>query len=298
MTNRMNRTMSFLAVSMISVPILVGCGKKSAAASSSSSAITAQTCPASGHAIEGFSSFSVPSHIPQAVRRFSDQGKFSEDQELSVTVALALNNPNDLKQQLQDLYDFRSPSYHQFLTSDEFRARYAPTSDQVASVASFLASRGLHDFVLNPNGYLLQTKGSVGALNVAFSTEIHQYQEADGTQHFAPAVEPMLPVSLPIQSVLGLDDVAHLKSHLRVSANGVSPFGTGPLGGLSPSDIKTAYNIPGSVNGSGQTLGLFELDGYTASDITTYETNFGIGAVTLQNVLVDGASGAAGSGQR
>src|SRR5262249_33656501 len=53
-----------------------------------------------------------------------------------------------------------------------------------------------------------------------------------------------------------------------------------------------AYSLSGTtLNGSGQTLGLFELDGYTASDVTNYENFFSLPHVTLQNVLVDGFSG-------
>jgi kumamolisin len=77
----------------------------------------------------------------------------------------------------------------------------------------------------------------------------------------------------------------------------VPHLGSGPSGGYAPADIKTAYNLnSASLTGSGQTLGLFELDGYTASDITAYETYFSLPKVTLQNVLVDTAKGTAGSG--
>ena len=74
--------------------------------------------------------------------------------------------------------------------------------------------------------------------------------------------------------------------------------GSGPNNGLSPSDIKDAYALGSlGVTGTGQTLGLFELDGYTATDITTaYATEFSLTAPTLQNVYVDSVSGSPGSG--
>jgi subtilase family serine protease len=82
-----------------------------------------------------------------------------------------------------------------------------------------------------------------------------------------------------------------------VEARADSPHtGSGPNGGYIPSEITTAYNIPSSLNGAGQTLAVFELDGYNASDITAYETKFGLPNVPLQNVLVDGATGTAGGG--
>jgi kumamolisin len=50
------------------------------------------------------------------------------------------------------------------------------------------------------------------------------------------------------------------------------------------------------VTGAGQTLALFELDGYTASDISAYESTYGLPNVPLENVLVDSATGGAGGG--
>ena len=273
------------AACLISIPLLVACDNTSAPPSESSSG--GSSC-----------SYSITNHvaIPHGVKSMADRGKLSEDQELPVTVALTLNNPNDLQQTLHDLYDPSSPSFHQFLTPDEFRARYAPTESQVADVRVFLEAHGLHDFSLDPNGYLLRTRGSVGALNSAFRTELHQYRDAGQVQYFAPATEPVLPSSLPVQAVVGLENTNRHHNHLRTAdvQAGESPStlnGSGPNYGLSPSDIKTAYNIPGTVNGSGQTLALVELDGYTASDITSYENQFGLTQVPLTNVLIDGATG-------
>jgi subtilase family serine protease len=46
-----------------------------------------------------------------------------------------------------------------------------------------------------------------------------------------------------------------------------------------------------ALEGTGQSVGLFELDGYTLSDVQTYFTNVGEPLnVTINNVLVDGAS--------
>jgi kumamolisin len=87
----------------------------------------------------------------------------------------------------------------------------------------------------------------------------------------------------------------------------IQPHGgtlTGPDGGLSPFGIQVAYDLADPTTGNsltgqtgkGQTLGLYELDGYTLTDITAYENQFAINHIPLQNVLIDGYSGAAGSG--
>ena len=56
-------------------------------------------------------------------------------------------------------------------------------------------------------------------------------------------------------------------------------------------DFRAAY-VPGvTLDGSGQTVGLLEFDGYYASDITVYEASNGLPNVTLNNVLLDGFDG-------
>ena len=45
------------------------------------------------------------------------------------------------------------------------------------------------------------------------------------------------------------------------------------------------------LDGTGQTLALFELASYDAADITAYETAFGLPAAPLVNVSVDGGCG-------
>ena len=47
--------------------------------------------------------------------------------------------------------------------------------------------------------------------------------------------------------------------------------------------------------GAGQTLALFELDGYAPADIAAYRVGLRAASVSLQNVLVDGATGAPGA---
>src|SRR5206468_2285682 len=72
--------------------------------------------------------------------------------------------------------------------------------------------------------------------------------------------------------------------------------GSGPDGSLLGSDFRGAY-VPGaSLNGAGQSVGLLQFDGYDSNDIVYYENLAGLPAVTLTNVLIDGASGTPSGG--
>ena len=133
-----------------------------------------------------------------------------------------------------------------------------------------------------------------------------QYQAPDGRIFRAPQSDPSVPapIATRLSGIIGLDTASvyhtHCKSRLAdlTSTRSVAPRGgTGPGGGLTPNDIKAAYNLSGaSQSGSGQVLALFELSGYRPSDVAAYEQHFGLPSVPLQNVLIDGYSGADGNG--
>jgi subtilase family serine protease len=241
----------------------------------------------------------LTAHIPAKVKDMADQGKVADDQEFPVTVALELNNEADLDQTLADLYQPGSAKYGKYLSTAEFQAKYGPTDAQVQQTEALLASQGLTGLSVSANKMLIKATGTTQVLNAAFHTELHQYK-ADGSDkaYFAPAYELQVPAGSSIKAVVGLQNITVLKPHaIEAKADSASPHtGSGPNGGYIPSEIMTAYSVPTSLNGAGQTLALFELDGYTASDITTYEQKYGLANVPLQNVLVDGATGSAGGG--
>lgn len=75
-------------------------------------------------------------------------------------------------------------------------------------------------------------------------------------------------------------------------------IGTGPVGGLAPTDIQNAYNTtPIPTPGRGTTLALVELDGYYAPDIGQYEALFSVlpppppTFPQIVNILLDGFQG-------
>jgi kumamolisin len=97
--------------------------------------------------------------------------------------------------------------------------------------------------------------------------------------------------------VLGLQNMVHAQKHLvKGTAAKSNATASASVSGVTPAIIRSAYNLPSSVTGSGQSLALMELDGYSASDITGYESQFSLPAVLLNNILVDGATGSAGGG--
>ncbi|MGI4790670.1 MAG: protease pro-enzyme activation domain-containing protein [Janthinobacterium lividum] len=253
----------------------------------------------------------LPGHIPAAVMEAQTVAPLDTTQPISLALSLPLRHQAELDDLLRGLSDPEDARYGQFLTPEEFTERFSPTAAEYARVIAYAKSMGLTVTATHANRTLLDVSAPAGQIGKAFGLHLLVYKSiADGRYFYAPDAEPQVPSALAslVSGVVGLNNSSRWQPHLRqkqipeMSAE-LDPYaqpletGSGPNGGLSPTDIKTAYNLSSvTQNGSGQTLGLLELDGYTASDITAYESSFGLPAVPLQNVLVDGYSGAAGSG--
>ncbi len=257
----------------------------------------------------------LPGHIPSAVSHAIAVDHLSAQRTVSLALTLPLRNQAELDDFLARVADPRDPLFGQYLTPAQFAERFSPTETDYAHVISYAKASGMTVTATHANRTVLDVSAPVSTVERAFHTNLLVYQsQSDGRLFYAPDAEPVVPAELAsvISGVVGLDSAARWHAHNRVlQAPAPDPTnpqawlqhyqlplaGTGPNGGLTPANIKAAYNLSGvTQTGAGQTLGLFELDGYKASDVTFYETTFGLPNVPLQNVLVDGYSGAAGSG--
>jgi kumamolisin len=218
---------------------------------------------------------------------------------LDLSIALPLRNADALNALIAAQNTVGSPLYHQYLTPAQFAASYSPDQATVNAVVAFLKSSGLQVGAISPNHLLIDASGSVAKVEAAFDTQISDFSY-HGRTVYAPTVEPSVPAALAgmIQNVGGLDNVGIY--HHSGDAIATTPLaGSGPGGGYTPSELRTAYDansLISSDNGAGQTVAIFELDSYKASDINAYLSNYGLGSAKYSNVVVDGASTTAGAG--
>ena len=230
---------------------------------------------------------------------------------LHMSIGLALRNQDQLSALLQSLYNPSSPNYHQYVTQDEFAQRFGPTAAQRQAVIEYLIREGFSVTQVYPD--LIDFSGSVSKAERAFGVTINDYLGPDGRVFYSNSTVPMLPAYLAavITSVSGLDN-ANRFSHppiLGQKAPSLKHAATNcPAAGQSggsqvayiPSQFAKAYNYDGlhssGLQGQGQTVGVFELDGYSLSDVQTYSQCFGGGSVPIQNVILDGFNGQPGAG--
>jgi kumamolisin len=199
---------------------------------------------------------------------------------ITLEVGLQIRDPKGLNSFIADVSDPASANYRHYLTPAQFAATYGPTPTDYSALDSWAAASGLITSGYS-NRLLLNVSGTVGDVERALHVNLNQYERPDGSIFYAPDREPSLDSSTTVLRISGLD-------------NYVVPTpraGSGPGGSFIGPDFRSAYASCTSLTGTGQSVGLVAFDGFTASDITTYEALAGVPNVPVETVLLDGFSG-------
>ena len=245
----------------------------------------------------------IEGHVPQAVATLVAKGNLPPETQLHLAIGLPVRDAAGLDAFVRSVSDPSSSNYRQYLTTGQFTERFGPTEQDYQAVIDFAQSNGLTVSTTHPNRMIVDIEASAAAIERAFHVTMRTFKHpTEDRDFYAPDTEPVVNQAVPILHIGGLDNYYsrkpnHIIKPVDVLTN-VSPrTGTGPSGTYRGNDFRAAY-VPGvSQTGTGQVVGLLEYDGYVQSDITSYESGAGISPVPLQNVLIDGYSGAAGSGQ-
>ncbi len=245
----------------------------------------------------------LQAHLPPVAAREQPLGLLPATNSLNLAISLPLRNREALANLLREIYDPASPNYHHYLTPAEFTELFGPTEKDYQSVIRFAKAHGLKVTATHANRMLVDVSGTVKNIQQTLHVSLHTYQHpTEARTFYAPDAPPSLDLTTPVLGVAGLDNYSmphprYVTKPATMMAN-ESPnadTGSGPGGTYMGADFRAAYAPDTTLTGSGQVVGLLQFDGYNASDITYYEGIAGLPNVPLQNVLIDGASGA-GSG--
>ena len=236
-------------------------------------------------------------------------GRMDAAAPLKAGLVLPLRNQNELAELLRRQYTPGDPLFHRFLSPQDFTAQFGPTPEDYAAVAAYARAQGLLVTGTSPGRTLLNVAGPTARMEAAFGVQISRYRLPNGRVVFANSAAPALPrsVAARLAGIAGLNNIAQMHPHLRhLQPNLLNPnapvpingggggIGSGPLGGLSPNDIKYAYDLSAitplygtttpatgtaALDGTGQNVGLFELDGYNPADIALYTSQFALPTV-------------------
>jgi uncharacterized repeat protein (TIGR03803 family) len=250
-------------------------------------------------------------HIPSMTSRLRPLARLSSTNHLDLIVSLPLRHREELTNLLQQIYDPASPNYRHYLTPEQFAERFGPTEQDYQAVIAFARAQGLTVTGTHPNRTLVDVSGTAAAVEQAFHLRLQVYQHPTESRTFyAPDAEPSLDLAVPTLAVNGLDNFVTprpMNLHSKMFGNSAGPAqdaapsavayatGSGPRGAFIGKDFRAAYAPGVAVTGAGQTVGLFELDGYFPGDITAYKKLAGLPNVIVTNVLLDGFSGLPGA---
>lgn len=222
--------------------------------------------------------------ISPRVKRSADLGEAASDRTLSaVTVHFSLTDAQqaDLTQLLANLQNPTSPQYHQWLTPQQYGARFGLSSADMAKVQSWLSSKGLQVVSIAPSQNSITVSGSVGQVESAFNTSIHTLSE-NGVQHISNVTDPQLPS--PIANlVIGITGLSDFKPRSRAV---VKPHFTSSTTGshfIAPGDFYTIYDLnpllqQQNLNGTGISIAAIGQTDISLTDVAAFRSAAGLSA--------------------
>src|SRR6266478_2656612 len=287
------RSLHFASVSALLLIVLVLGGVVSYIARSATQAASAGLLPFTGT-------------ISPLVARSALRGPADPNQPISLAFGLRPRNAVGLARYAQDIARTTSVNYHRYLTPAQVAGAFGPDKGIYNAVLQFLETSGFtitHEY---SHHLLITFSSTIGQVEQVFHVTINNYTAPDGHIFYANNTDPLLPSSLPgaIQSISGLNNATHLYHPMAaghalstpaIKLNALSCPGPGPgnpgVPGsyLTPNQTAAAYNLnelySAGYRGEGQTLALFELDTFQASDLSNYVSCFGHGHTAIQTVV-------------
>ena len=246
-------------------------------------------------------------HLRQAVLtgQAKPVGRLAASQELQLDLVLPIRDQAGLTKFLGEVYDPASPSYHQFLTVQQFTDKFGPTQKDYDAVVQFAKAHGLAVAGGSRDGMEVQVRGPVSVVEAALHVNMRTYQHpTEARTFFSPDREPTIDLPFQLWHVSGLDNysIPHpllVKKSDFAAAHGIdaekvvshATTGSGPSASFLGSDMRAAYYGGTALTGAGQNLGLFEYEGTDLADLTTYFKNVGqTNNVPVTLLSVDGTS--------
>ena len=188
-----------------------------------------------------------------------------------------------------------SPSYHQWLTPEEFGARFGSADEDIAKVTGWLQQQGFHVGAIGRGKQFVEFSGNARQVENAFRTEMHRYS-VNGKEHIANAVDISLPQALTpvVGGVLSLHNFPKNASHGKSfgvhrdhdTGKLVSDFtlstGNGSAHFTAPGDFARIYNsqplLEQKIDGSGVSIAIIGRSNLNLSDVQTFRKIFGLPA--------------------
>jgi subtilase family serine protease len=243
---------------------------------------------------------SVPKSVHPRAKMSTDEGPAQANfalPSLSLHFNMTAAQQAALAQLLAAQQNPNSPSYHKWLTPEQFAAQYGLSSADLSVVSNWLTSQGFAIKAVARTGTFIEFSGTVSQAQQAFHTSIHKVV-FNGEQHIANMSDPAVPAGIAgvVSSVSGLDDFRARPHLIRRQGPGVHPDNTVTSNGttehfMAPGDLYTIYDesslLSNGTTGTGMTIAVVGQVDLSPTDIANFRTAAGLSA-TLPTTVTDG----------
>jgi len=232
---------------------------------------------------------------PMAQAQF-EAGRVPSDTKLSgITIVFSRSAAQqaDLDALIAAQQNPASPLYHQWLTPDQFAARFGMAQADLDKVSSWIEQQGFSVDSVARSRNSIHFSGTARQVEQAFSTEMHYYT-VGGVRHFAPSTNLSVPSALSsvVLAVRNLNDFRPKPMHVAPMAH---PNFTSSQSGavhFAPGDVWTVYDVNPAFNsgytGTGQSIAIMGQSAIVNSDIENFESAAGLATKDPTLVLVPG----------
>jgi len=277
--------------------------------------LTACAAFACGTASAGAAAISgnIVATVPRAAA-LTDLGHAPLNTRVDIAITLNYRNEATLERLVELQADRTSPLFGHFLTNAQFNAYFAPTAAEYARVAAVLQQSGFRVTQTYSNATVIDARGTAGAADRLFSTDIHLVNQAGHGIRYANATPGHEPAALRglIAGISGLHTLSLVHTSLATAKpqlGGVAPDLAGPplkgpvssdtgLAGYGPLAFSQGYLFPEQFKnsggtyytGTGRTSGVVIDADFLDSDLATFLSYFNVtrtGPTTVR-VLIDG----------
>ncbi|MGB7846883.1 MAG: S53 family peptidase [Candidatus Acidiferrum sp.] len=189
-----------------------------------------------------------------------------------------------LTELIEEQLDASSPNFHCWLTPEEFGAQFGPSSQDLQTVTSWLASHGFHVVRVSKGRTVIEFSGTAGQIEEAFHTAIHKYV-LNAEEHWANASDPWIPAAL-VPVVGGVDALNNFPRKTMLTfpspcgVAGIRPSGN--CYGVGPYDFATIYNLlplwNSGIDGMGQSIAIVAASDVHVQDVRNFRSLFALPA--------------------
>ncbi len=233
--------------------------------------------------IEDTEPVAVAAPHPMARAEF-DQGRVEGSMRINhaaMVFKLSSDQQTALDKLLAEQQNPHSPNYRQWLTPEQYAARFGMSDSDLAKVSAWLKSQGLSVDGYSRARTRIFFSGTAAQVESAFRTELHRYL-VNNQLSLGNAIDISVPEAFSA-TVLGFRGLSNFRPLPRARVEARPNFTSHQSGNhyIAPGDFATIYNIPAALDGTGQKIAVVGQTLINTSDIDAFRTAAGLPARTV-----------------